>query len=157
MHRPVRIAVVVLAVAVVFGMGVYYGSAERQHWPYPHEDELATNYGDYTGERAVLFGTVESVDTAEEVARITVEADPEPFTMTVEGFDAPVEPGGAVQVRGTLQSDRSIVAERVVVVNPDGSSNPYKYLVSTVGALVVLVAFFRRWGVDTESLAFTPR
>jgi len=157
MHRLVRIAVVALAVAAVFGMGVYYGSVERQHWPYPHEDELATNYGDYTGERALLFGTVESVDRAEGVARITVDADPEPYTMTVERFDAPVEPGGAVQVLGTLRSDRSMTAERTVVVNPDGRSAPYKYLVSAVGALVVLAVFFRRWRVDGESLAFAPR
>jgi hypothetical protein len=62
-----------------------------------------------------------------------------------------------MQVRGRLAPDRTVVAERVLVVNPYSWSEPYKYAVSVVGAALVLVVFFREWRPDVDALAFEVR
>jgi preprotein translocase subunit SecF len=68
-----------------------------------------------------------------------------------------VQPGGAVQVYGTVEPDRHLAADRVVVVNPAGSSMLFKYGVSLVGALLVVVLFFRHWRFDTDGVGFEVR
>jgi hypothetical protein len=77
--------------------------------------------------------------------------------MTVEGFDASVSPGGSVQVYGQLQPDQRIKAENIVVVNPSRSSTTYKHASSVLGALLVLLQFFRHWRFDIETLVFEVR
>jgi hypothetical protein len=157
MHVLGRLLGVVLLGGVLLASGIYYESVEPHHWPYPDEDQLAADDGEYTGERVLLFGTVERVDPGDRTARNAVEADEETFTATVQRFDAAVEPGGVVQVYGTVRPNRAVLADRVRVVNPTGRSNRYKYAVSAIGALVVLIAFCRRWKIDRESLAFVSR
>jgi hypothetical protein len=156
-HTAVRVFVAVLLLAVVAGAGVHYDVAEPTHWPYPTDDELADAYEPAVGERALLFGEVQSVDTTDDTATITVEHDTGAFDLRVTNLDAAVEPGGTIQVYGTLQPDYTIAAQSTVVVNPDGSSTTYKYAVSVVGALLILAAFFRQWRVDTETRGFVPR
>jgi hypothetical protein len=77
--------------------------------------------------------------------------------VTVRGADRVADPGGTMQVRGRLAPDRTVVAERVLVVNPYSWSEPYKYAVSVVGAVLVLVVFFREWRPDVDALAFEVR
>jgi len=77
--------------------------------------------------------------------------------VTVRGADRVADPGGTMQVRGRLAPDRTVVAERVLVVNPYSWSEPYKYAVSVVGAALVLVVFFREWRPDVDALAFEVR
>lgn len=77
--------------------------------------------------------------------------------MSVRSFDVQVEPGGTVQVYGTLRPNNIIKAERVVVVNPARTSKWYKYAVSVVGALLVVIMFFRWWRFDPVTLAFERR
>ena len=77
--------------------------------------------------------------------------------VTVRGADRVADPGGTMQVRGRLAPDRTVVAEHVLVVNPYSWSEPYKYAVSVVGAVLVLVVFFREWQPDVDALAFEVR
>lgn len=157
MHVVARIAVVGLLFVTVVGMGAYYESVEDRHWPYPSTDHLVTSYGDHVGDQTFLFGTVERVDREDRRARIVADSDHGEFAMTVDRFGADVEPGGIVQVYGTLEPDRRMTADEVVVVNPGARSNHYKYAVSLLGALLVVVAFFRHWRIDPDALTLQPR
>lgn len=161
--RPLaRLVVLFALVAVVVGLGVHYESADERHSPYPTTTELAEDYDAHVGADALVFGTVRDQSvrgnaTPPNQATIEVESDEGPFEMTVHGFDADVRRGGTVQVYGVLEPDRTMDARNVVVVNPAGSSNLYKYAISAVGAALVLVVFFREWRFDTDSLAFEVR
>lgn len=152
-----RVLVAALLLGAVSLLGVHYDMVEERHWPYPDEDRLATEYEQYTGQVALLFGTVEEVHAETRTARVTVEHSTGTFSMTVREFDAAVESGGTVQVLGTLKPGHVIVAERVVVVNPAGGSTLYKYAVSLVGALLVLLVFFGHWRVNRATLSFEAR
>lgn len=154
MRLAVRLAVTVLAAGLVFAMGVHYDVASETHWPYPDADDLAEEYDSHVGERTLLFGRVQSANAAAERARIRVEHSSGEFNMTVTGFGADVEPGGTVQVLGTLEPGYELTADRVVVVNPSGGAELLKFGLSIVGALLVLVAFFRHWRIDRDALAF---
>lgn len=157
MHTAVRVVVAVLLLAVIAGSGVHYDVAEPTQWPYPTDDELAESYEPAVGEPALLFGEVQTIDTTDTTAVITVEHDTGAFDLRVMNLDASVEPGGTIQVYGTLQSDYTIVAQSTVVVNPAGSSTTYKYAVSALGALFILAAFARQWRFDRATLGFVPR
>jgi hypothetical protein len=155
-----RVGLIVVLAALVFGMGLHAGtdrSFEEQYWPYPEGDDIAADYDRFVGNETLLWGTVQRVDRASGTATIRLTTDQGPFELTVTGFDAAVEPGGVVQVYGTLRPDRTVGAANVVVVNPTGSSTTVKYAVSALGAVLVLVAFFRRWRPDTGQWAFVPR
>lgn len=157
MEARTRIVVVAVLAAVVFGMGVHHASVSEERWPYPSSDDIEASYDDHVGEEVFLFGTVEAVDEDAGTARIRVDADGGSFDLTVRPFDADVQPGGVVQVVGTLQEGHTLDAGTVRVVNPAGSSDLFKYAVSTVGALLVVVAFFRHWQLDVSNLAFRGR
>jgi hypothetical protein len=150
-----RVGLVVLLVVVLFGTFVHYDAAEDEHDPYPAEEQLAQEYDTHVGERALLFGTVQSV--ADKRLVIRVESDVRPFEMTVPDGSVDVEPGGVVQVYGTLEPERTIRPTQIAVVNRTGGSNLYKYGVSAVGALLVAVLFFRYWTIDTDEWTFEVR
>lgn len=151
MRLVTRLLLAVALVGAVVGMGVHYDTAEDDRWPYPTDDEVGADYDRHVGERAVLFGTVESV--SERTARLTVEYGGGSFPLTVRGFEAAVEPGGTVQVLGTLESGGAMAADRVAVVNSSGGSLLYKYGSSLVGAALVLAVFFRHWTVGRTGFA----
>lgn len=142
---------------LLVGMGVHYGAVQDDHWPYPDEDTLATHPETHVGEEVFLFGTVTAVDADAGTATIRVEADTGPFSISVQSFDRAVELGGVVQVLGELTAERTVDAERVVVVNSSSGAEWYKYGVSVLGALLVLLAFFRYWRVDWDTLTFEVR
>lgn len=152
MRLSVRLFLIAVLSLSVFGMGVHYDATDERHWPYPSSDDLAADYAAHVGEDAFLFGTVEQIDG--DTAEILVTHTGGTFTLTVEGLDVTVQPGGTVQVVGELRPDRTMVASNVAVVNPAGSSKAYKYAVSLVGAVLVLVVFFREWQIDTEEFGF---
>lgn len=149
--------VAVLLLGAVAGMAVHYDAAYDDRWPYPTEDNLAESYDAHVGEQTLLFGTVETLDEGTQTARVRVEHSGGTFTMTVQNIDADVGEGGVVQLLGTLRPDRKIEADAVAVVNPAGSSNLYKYAVSILGALLVLVLFFRHWQIDFQKLTIEAR
>jgi preprotein translocase subunit SecF len=150
-----RFLVVGLLLLATAGLGVAADATGEQRWPYPSTDSLGTDYDEQTGETTLLFGTVESVGNG--TAQIIVEYDEGTFEMTVQNFDATVQPGGAVQVYGTLEPDRTIDAERVVVVNPAGSSLLFKYGISVVAVILFLTVFFRYWRINWQSYSLEAR
>lgn len=144
-------------VGVALGGGVYYDATWERHWPYPTEDQLYDDYERYVGERALLFGTVQSVDPHAGTAVVVVDAGTGEFALTVRSIDATVEPGGVVQVYGTLAADRTIVAESVVVVERDPGERHRKLGISVVAVGLALAAFFRYWRIDWPTMTFEPR
>lgn len=155
MTRWRRFALIGLLVLATAGLGVYADATGDDRWPYPTADALGSGYDDHTGEQALLFGTVESVDA--DTAQIRVEYDEGSFQMTVQNFDASVQSGGTVQVYGTLAPDRTIDAERVAVVNPAGSSLLFKYGISVVAVILFLLVFFRYWRIDWGTYSLEAR
>lgn len=157
MNTRARALLLVIAITLVFGMGVHYDTQFEEQWPYPSSDNLATEYAQHVGTTLFVSGTVESVDPATSTAQIVIEHSEGSFLLTVREFDAQVQPGGVVQLRGTLAADRVIVADTVRVVNPAGSSLLFKYGVSLVGAALVTALFFRYWRIDLRELSFEAR
>lgn len=155
-----RVVGIVVLLGLVFGMGLHAGMdrpQSEQHWPYPDGDDIATDYDRFVGSETLLWGTVQSIDRVDGTATIRLGTTAGPLELSVPNFDADVEPGGAVQIYGTLRPEHTIEATNVVVVNPVGASTTLKYAVSAVGAVLVLVLFFRRWRPDTTQWAFVPR
>jgi len=157
MESLARVAAAGLLLVALLGLCVHYGAVADERGPYPTTDEIDENYGAYVGEDVLLFGDVLSVDGAADRATVRVDTSTAPFEMTVTRFSEQVQPGGVVQVYGTLRTDRTIDARNVAVVNPAGSSDAYKYAVSVVGAALVLVLFSREWRVEPDALAFEVR
>ena len=159
-------------VAALSGLFVHYGASADSHQRYPSNGEIATAYEDHVGETVQITGVVrsptangsgEGSDTANgsdgtnATMTIVLRGFGSFGTLTVRGADRTAASGGTVQVIGTLETDRTVTAERVLPVNPHSWSEPYKYAVSVVGAVLILVAFFHEWRVDTGSLAFEVR
>ncbi|SDF42567.1 hypothetical protein [Halorientalis regularis] len=157
MRPSLRLFGIVLVGLLVLGMGVHYDANYETNWPYPTGDALETDYESHVGDRTFLFGTVRAVDRENATVEILVETEQGELPLTVGGVERSVQPGGAVQVYGTVEPDRHLAADRVVVVNPAGSSLLFKYGVSLVGALLVVVLFFRHWRFDTDGVGFEVR
>ncbi len=186
MHPGIRLVTAVVLLGLVFVSGVHYDTAEADHWPYPTPEELETAPDQHSDQRVFLFGTVERLDETAGTARIRVESDEGPFVVDVTGFETErdVRPGGTVQIVGEFQPGYSdccqscrihrttaygrtgtqlqqslyvVSAERVRVANSAGSSLLYKYVVSVIAALLVLILFFRYWRADVGMLSFEAR
>ena len=127
----------------------------ESRWPYPTADALGADYADHTGETALLFGTVETVGDG--TAQIRVESETGPFQMTVHNFEPSVQSGGAVQVYGALGPNRTVDAERVVVVNPTGRSVLFKYGISAVAVVLFAGVFLRYWRIDWATYSLEAR
>lgn len=150
-----RVIVALLLVAALGGLFVHEDVTSDARTPYPAPHDLAADYESYVGERILLFGEVQDRDGE----TVTLEAESEGVTiqLRVTGVAATVEPGGVLQVYGDLGQDRTMAAERVVVVNESGGAEWYKYVVSAVGAVGFLIAFGRYWRLDTESWTLEAR
>jgi len=159
-------------VAALLGLFVHHGATADSHQRYPGNEEIALSYEAYAGETVQIAGIVRSLaangsgggsdtaigSTGTNATMTVVLRGWESFgTLTVYGADRAVPPGGTIQVVGTLESDRTIIAERVLPVNPHSWSEPYKYAVSVVGAVLILLAFFREWRVDAGRHVFEVR
>lgn len=153
---PRHLLLALLLVGLAVAGGVHYDAAHDRHWPYPTDDQLYADYPAHVGEETLLFGTVRSV-AANGTATVEFEADDGSFVLQVRGVDAAVEPGGVVQVYGTLRGGHRMTATEVVVVERHPGERLYKFGISGVGALVALTAFFRYWRIDVATLTFEPR
>jgi len=156
-NRSARVLVIVLAVGLLLGMGVHFDTQYDDRWPYPTTDAIEADDGALVGQEVFVSGVVDRVDRAADTGRILVSTADGPFEMTVQNFDAPVQQGGAVQVVGRLDSDHTIDARTVRVVNPSGSSTLFKYGVSLVGAALVTALVLRHWRIDPRTLSFEVR
>ena len=158
MRLAVRLAVAVLAVVALAGLGVHYGATYDEHWPHPSGDQLGDDYDAFVGERILLIGEVSSVDAEADtvVVRVTDSADEVAAEIAVSGVDESVEPGGTVQVYGVLEADRTMDAEAVVVVDRSPAATGYKLGVSVLGILLAVGYFLLQWRPNPRKLAFEP-
>jgi hypothetical protein len=140
-------------------MGVHYDSNAGTHYPYPDSADLKVSSETHTGTEVFVFGTIEELNEAQNTARIRIDTDEGPFTVEVTKFSTQrnVQPGGVVQVVGTFQSESVIEADTVRVVNSAGSSKSYKYVVSLVAAVFIVVLFFQYWRVNVRTLSIGRR
>lgn len=155
MNQLQRVGIAVVLLGILFGAFVHYSAGYNDHRSYVENERLVTEYEDHVGEETLLFGTVRSVENS--TLLIAVNSEAGSFNMTVPETRTSVDEGGVIQVYGTLKPDHTIQSENVVVVNSAGSSNLYKYGVSAVGALLVIVLFFRHWTIDTDEWCFEVR
>lgn len=155
MKARYRALVALVLLAGLGGLTVHADVTADDRWPYPGPDSLEANYDRYVGQRTFVTATVAAVDGTE----MTVEDDTADsvLRLRVTGVDAPVEPGGVVQVYGTIRPERTIAAERVEVVNSSFGAELYKYGASAVGALGFLLLFFRYWRPDTDTWTLEAR
>jgi len=159
--------------AALFGLFVHYGATAESHALYPGSEEIVTAYDSHVGETVTVSAIVRTTSANRDgegndgtapgagAGNATMTVELRRFAsfgpLTVRGADRTAEPGGTVNVLGTLEPDRTITAQRVVRVNARTWSEPYKYAVSAVGAALVLVAFVREWRVDPATLGFEVR
>lgn len=154
--RPlVRGILLVVSVSAVIAMGAHFESARGDHWPYPTPADLSADYSAHVDEQVLLWVQIEQIHEGARSAQVRVPGTS--LSLTVHGFDAPVEPGGTVQVYGTLRPDHVVAADTVAVVNPTAGSKRYKYVVSVLGAVLFLALFFRHWRVNPETFSLEAR
>jgi hypothetical protein len=149
------IGLVVLATA---GLGVHYGAAYEDNWPHPTPDELAEDRDAYDGEQVLLFGEVTEIEEGGRLTMVLETTAGEEIEIDVHGFEATVEPGGLVQVYGTLAEDGTVQqADRTVVVNEDSADGRYKLGISGAAGLLTAGLFLYYWRINVRKLAFEVR
>jgi len=151
----VRVVIVLVLSLILGGLFVHAAVTEEQRSPYPDGEDLSSEYESYIGQQLMVFGTV--TETSESGIEIRVESDETSITLNVTGTAAAVEPGGVVQVYGTLEPDQRITAERIEVVNSSRWAELYKYGASAIGAFGFLLLFFRYWRVDRDTWTLEAR
>lgn len=151
-HRVALVALLLSALGVLF---VHADLTEDERQPYPDAEDLTSEYDRYVGERVLVFGTV--TDVTDDGLTIESKADGVTVSLRVTDTRTAVEPGGVVQVYGTLEPDRQISAEQIEVVNDSRFAELYKYGASALGALGFLVLFFRSWRIDRASWTVVRR
>lgn len=151
----VRVVIVLGLCLTLGGLFVHAAVTEEQRSPYPDAEDLSAGYDSYVGQEVMVFGTV--TDTSENGIQIRAESDGTAITLRVTETEAAVEPGGVVQVYGTLEPNQTITAERVEVVNSSRWAEFYKYGASAIGALGFLLLFFRYWRIDRDTWTLEAR
>jgi hypothetical protein len=151
-----RIVMSLLLIGGVASLGIHYDVQAGNHYPYPDTTDLKVSPEEYVDRQVFVFGTVKEIGGEQNTATIRIETDEGPFTAEVNRFSTQrgVQPGGVVQVYGTFQGEYLIQADNVRVVNPAGSSNIYKYAVSIVAAILIMILFFRYWNLNLQTLSF---
>ena len=152
-----HLIVVVLLVGLALASGIHYDAGFDRHWEYPTEEDLSSDYESHVGERTLVWGVVQSIDRDASEAVVEVDSDDGEFELLVRGLDADVEPGGTVQVYGSLEPDQTLVASGFVVVERSPADRLFKYGLSAGGAALALGIFFRYWRIDWRRLRFEPR
>ena len=154
-----RISIALLLIGGVFSLGVHYQLQEDDHYPYPDTTDLKTSPEEHIDTQVFVFGTVEAMSEERNTATIRIDTDEGPFTADINRFSTQknVKLGGTVKVYGTFQQESLIEANNVRVVNPNGFSDMYKYVVSVVGAIFVMALFFRYWRFNARTLGFEMR
>jgi len=137
------------------GLFVHAAVTEDKWTPYPDAADLSAGYESYVGQQLMVFGTV--TETSEGEMRIRAESDGTAITLRVTETRTAVEPGGVVQVYGTLEPAQTITAERVEVVNSSRWAEFYKYGTSAIGAFGFLLLFFRYWRINRDSWTLEAR
>ncbi|WP_336337653.1 single stranded DNA-binding domain-containing protein [Haloarcula brevis] len=151
----IRLAVVLGLCLTLGGLFVHAEVTEDEWSPYPDAADLSTGYDSHVGQQLLIIGTV--TETGENGLELRAESDGRSINLTVIGARTAVEPGGVVQVYGTLEPRRTITAERVEVVNSSRWAEFYKYGASAVGAVGFLLLFGRHWRLDRDTWTLEAR
>jgi hypothetical protein len=153
-----RLLAIGLVLLVTAGFGVHYGAAYEDNWPHPTADELAEDRGAYDGEQVLLIGEVTEIGGDDGLTMMLETSAGEEIEIEVRGVKAAVEPGGVVQVYGTLAEGGTIQqADRTVVVNEDSADGRYKLGVSGIAGLLTAGLFLYYWRIDIREPAFEVR
>ncbi|NHN62886.1 hypothetical protein G9463_06160 [Haloarcula sp. JP-Z28] len=155
MRVRVRVVIMLVLCLTLGGLFVHAAVTEDKWTPYPDAADLSAGYESYVGQQLMVFGTV--TETSEGEMRIRAESDGTAITLRVTETRTAVEPGGVVQVYGTLEPAQTITAERVEVVNSSRWAEFYKYGTSAIGALGFLLLFVRYWRIDREAWTLEAR
>ncbi|EMA00820.1 hypothetical protein SAMN05443574_101241 [Haloarcula vallismortis] len=155
MHVWVRVVIVLALFLTLGGLFVHAEVTEEKWSPYPDAADLSAEYDSYVGQRVMVFGTVTAI--SEDRIEIKAESDGTTVPLGVTGASTAAEPGGVVQVYGTLEPEQTIAAERVEVINSSRWVEFYKYGASAVGALGFLLLFFRHWRIDRDTWTLEAR
>lgn len=159
MRTGLRVAVGILLLSGLVGLGIHYGSTYDTEWPHPTGDQLAADYDTYVDEEVLLIGEVTATSPADETLtmEITDDADEVAAEITVHDTTAPVQSGGTVQAYGTLNADKTMTPTSVAVVNHESGDAQYKLAVSVVGILMTVGYFLVHWRPDFRRLTFEQR
>ncbi|SFS73454.1 hypothetical protein [Halostagnicola kamekurae] len=164
MDRRRRLALGIVLSLALLGLCVHHGAAYDDAWPHPTGDQLAADGSEYDGEGVLLFGDVRAVEEDGISIHVTDDSGDVAADLEVRGVDTTgIEPGGVVQVYGTLEfdgadaRDGTVMAEKVVVVNASPRASVYKYAASALGGLFAAGFFLRHWRIDSRNLRFVPR
>ena len=155
-----RALVAVACLAALFGLCVAYGATYDDRWPHPTAEQLDEEFDAHTGDGVLLFGEVRSIDTDDEELTIAVETDDGSIAAVIDVDDVPegtVREGGTLQVYGTLEDDRTMGAERFVVVEAGPAAERYKLGVSAIGLVFGIALFVRQWRPSLRTLSWEGR
>jgi hypothetical protein len=158
MDRRHRLIAAGLLLVLTAGLCVHYGGTYDENWPYPTGEQLAQEPDGWDGKRVLLFGEVEEQTETGFVMTVDDDAGDVARTVTVQESSVAVEPGGVVQVYGTL-SERGTTqtADSVVVVNSHPADSRYKLGTSAIGVLLTVGLFLWYWRIDWRKLRFVRR
>jgi hypothetical protein len=148
-----RAAVVLGLLAVLFGLGVWYGSLSPvpDLGAYPEQADLAADYPAYVGAHATVDGRVTATDPVTIAARY---GGGESLELRIVGLPTPVETGDHLRVYGVVEPDRTIRAENAFTVLRTGWL--YMVTVSFLAGLWVLGRILVHWRIDRTAWALAP-
>ncbi|ELY97297.1 hypothetical protein C482_13725 [Natrialba chahannaoensis JCM 10990] len=159
MRLATRLGIALVLLLTLMGLGVHYGATYDENWPHPSGDQLQDNYDEFTDDHQLVSGEVQSISEDTMTIHVTDSANEVAAELEITHHDATdqVQPGGYVQVYGVLESDRTMTADELVVVNENETAQQYKLLTSIVGVLLAIAYFFHHWKLSLTKLGFEPR
>ncbi|MBV0900861.1 hypothetical protein [Haloarcula salina] len=158
---PGRIAGVVALLAVLFALVVGFGSLgpAPELGAYPDGEALAQEYDAHVGDEIQVTGTVVRTDPVAIAVEYDFYADGGRHTgvleLTVTAVSTAVSEGETVQVYGTLQSDRTVVASNSVAIPAANFAS--MYVVSALAGVWTLGRLVCGWRIDWRRGAFRRR
>lgn len=153
MRTAVRVGVVLVLLAALFGLFVAHGTLEPDPADnrFPGNEEIVSgSLG--SGDKVVISGEIVDRDQGETV--VELEVNDEFHRVVVTGFDDG-EPGDDAWVYGTVAGERAVDTERSIVREP--WEIVYMYAISLVAGFWVLARFLRGWRFDRDEWGFLPR
>lgn len=148
-----RLGVVGILLGLLFGLCIWYGSLAPapQMGDYPGNEELASGFDQYVGQRVAVSGVVQS----RQPTTITVTAGPESFDIRIKNAPSEVATGDFLRVFGIVQSGHTVRVTNAVVVSQRGLW--YTWLISFLASLWIAGRVVRYWRLDTEQWVLKPR
>jgi hypothetical protein len=151
---PARAAGVVVLLAGLFGLAVWFGSLAPAPavGAYPTGEDLGGDYDRYVGERAVVAGPVVETDP---LVVAVADGDGSPVRYRLVGAGQSLDHGDDLWAFATVEPDHTLRVERSVVLTPAGQG--YARGISLLAGLWVLARVVRDWRVDRTAAGLVPR